>query len=45
MGFNNKYPNTIAIGLNKAENENRNNNSDNYYCQIINKKIFQLFQL
>jgi len=35
MGFNNKYPITIAIGLNKAENENRNNNSDNYYCHLL----------
>jgi len=39
IGINNKYPITIAIGLNrdenKNENENRNNNYDNYYCQLL----------
>jgi len=34
IAFNYMY-HVIAIGLNQAENENRNNNSDNYYCNLL----------
>lgn len=36
MGFNNNNPFIVAIGLNRDENANRNNNnSDNYYCKLL----------